>query len=211
MFKELSVLALLLPISAGCEPVGYVLDSNKEIVRDNELECVHTSSWLPEYSITGCDGIEVIGISAQQAIDSQRDIYITQHKDEIKSAVTDAINDKVDYKSPVISHGELTILFSLNSSLLKAQYWSLLQRIPKGSAIALSGYTDQYGTDRYNIYLSLQRVISVRDYLLNNGYNPSSIKGTGLGKDTNTSNSSDPIINASNLNLSTSTTRLNNS
>jgi len=51
-----------------------------------------------------------------------------------------------------------------------------------GLHLSVEGYTDSVGSDAFNQTLSEQRANGVRDYLLQQGLDPTSIVATGFGK-----------------------------
>jgi outer membrane protein OmpA-like peptidoglycan-associated protein len=50
-------------------------------------------------------------------------------------------------------------------------------------SLALEGHTDSVGTEEYNMQLSENRANSVRDYLIHEGINSSSVAAQGFGED----------------------------
>ena len=52
----------------------------------------------------------------------------------------------------------------------------------KNTAVTLNGYTDSFGSKRYNLKLGLRRANSVANYLINNGIDKSKITTKGLGE-----------------------------
>lgn len=77
--------------------------------------------------------------------------------------------------------------FALNSAELSEQARNALDRevLPKLAHvhhIALSGHTDELGSDEYNQRLSEQRANAVRDYLVAKGVDASRIEVLGLGR-----------------------------
>jgi OOP family OmpA-OmpF porin len=50
------------------------------------------------------------------------------------------------------------------------------------SRVALSGYTDNIGTEAYNMGLSNRRWMSVRDYVVKHGVSSSRVSGQGFGE-----------------------------
>jgi len=80
-----------------------------------------------------------------------------------------------------------TAEFPLNSAELSEQARAALDRevLPQLANlhhIALSGHTDELGSDDYNQRLSEQRANAVRDYLVAKGVDASRIKVVGLGR-----------------------------
>lgn len=52
----------------------------------------------------------------------------------------------------------------------------------KATTLIIAGYTDQFGTEEYNLGLSDKRAQSVRDYLVKLGCNPADSEVLGLGE-----------------------------
>jgi OOP family OmpA-OmpF porin len=79
------------------------------------------------------------------------------------------------------------IYFEFNSSvLLDSSFYELnrlVNLLEKNSNIRLLivGHTDNIGTEEYNLQLSLQRALSVRKYLVNNGISPGRLEYEGKG------------------------------
>jgi outer membrane protein OmpA-like peptidoglycan-associated protein len=70
----------------------------------------------------------------------------------------------------------------------KAEYRDILNRIAgilmtlKGYTIAVYGYTDDIGTQTYNLQLSQRRAEAVRDFLVQTGISPTIMSTKGFGK-----------------------------
>ena len=80
-----------------------------------------------------------------------------------------------------------TAEFPLNSAELSEQARAALERevlpqLANVHHIALSGHTDELGSDDHNQRLSEQRANAVRDYLVSKGVDASSIEVVGLGR-----------------------------
>jgi outer membrane protein OmpA-like peptidoglycan-associated protein len=81
-----------------------------------------------------------------------------------------------------------SIRFDFDKADIKPEYRDILNRIAgilmtlKGYSIAVYGYTDDVGTQTYNLQLSQRRAEAVRDFLKQTGISPTtimSIKGFG--------------------------------
>ncbi|MDR2010250.1 MAG: OmpA family protein [Bacteroidales bacterium] len=88
------------------------------------------------------------------------------------------------------SHKEViveNILFDFDDYSIKSVYKTNLDKITEymknnpSAKIKLIGYTDDHGTNAYNLELSEKRAQSVKNYLVNNGVNPKSIEVDNLG------------------------------
>lgn len=88
----------------------------------------------------------------------------------------------------VMTLGDKSIRFDFDKSDVKPQYREILYRIAgvlstlKGYSIYVYGYTDDIGTQAYNLGLSERRAQAVRDVLVQAGVDPKIITTKGFGK-----------------------------
>jgi outer membrane protein OmpA-like peptidoglycan-associated protein len=82
-----------------------------------------------------------------------------------------------------------SIRFDFDKANIKPEYRDILNRIAgilmtlKGYSIAVYGYTDDVGSQDYNLQLSQRRAEAVRDFLLQTGIPPAMItRAKGFGK-----------------------------
>ena len=81
-----------------------------------------------------------------------------------------------------------SIRFDFDKANLKPEYRDILNRIAgilmtlKGYSIAVYGYTDDIGTQSYNLQLSQRRAEAVRDFLVQTGISPTIMSTKGFGK-----------------------------
>lgn len=80
------------------------------------------------------------------------------------------------------------VLFDFDKSNIKPEGAAILDRLVafmnenKDKKVSLAGYTDNIGTEAYNMALSDRRWHSVRDYLTKKGVDASRISGQGFGE-----------------------------
>ena len=88
----------------------------------------------------------------------------------------------------VMTLGEKSIRFDFDKSEIQPKYRDILNRIAgvlmtlKGYSIYVYGYTDDVGTQKYNLQLSSRRSQAVRDCLVQAGVTPGLISAKGFGK-----------------------------
>jgi outer membrane protein OmpA-like peptidoglycan-associated protein len=93
----------------------------------------------------------------------------------------------------VMTLGSKSIRFAFDKSTLRPEDKEVLSRIAgilstlKGYQIYVYGYTDDIGTNEYNLKLSDRRAKSVYDYLAHNGLNPKIMTTKGFGE-------ADPLV-----------------
>src|SRR6266849_9674778 len=81
-----------------------------------------------------------------------------------------------------------SIRFDFDKATIKPEYRDILNRIAgilmtlKGYTIAVYGYTDDIGTQTYNLQLSQRRAEAVRDFLMQTGISPTIMSTKGFGK-----------------------------
>ncbi len=81
-----------------------------------------------------------------------------------------------------------SIRFDFDRANIKPEYRDILNRIAgilmtlKGYTVAVYGYTDDIGTQAYNLELSQRRAEAVRDFLVQAGISPTIMSAKGFGK-----------------------------
>jgi outer membrane protein OmpA-like peptidoglycan-associated protein len=81
-----------------------------------------------------------------------------------------------------------SIRFDFDKANIKPEYRDILNRIAgivmtlNGYTIAVYGYTDDIGTQTYNLQLSQRRAEAVRDFLVQAGISPTILSTKGFGK-----------------------------
>jgi len=88
----------------------------------------------------------------------------------------------------VMTLGSESVRFDFDKSDIKPQYRETLSRIAgvlstvKGYSIYVYGYTDDVGSQEYNLGLSERRADAVRNYLVSSGIDPKILTIKGFGK-----------------------------
>ena len=88
----------------------------------------------------------------------------------------------------VTTLGSNSVKFDFDKAEIKPQYREILSRIAgvlmgvRGYSVYVNGYTDDVGSQAYNLQLSERRAKAVRDYLLKAGLDPTIITTKGFGK-----------------------------
>jgi outer membrane protein OmpA-like peptidoglycan-associated protein len=81
-----------------------------------------------------------------------------------------------------------SIRFDFDKANIKPEYRDILNRIAgilmtlKGYTVSVYGYTDDVGTQTYNLQLSQRRAQAVRDFLVQAGISPTIMSAKGFGK-----------------------------
>lgn len=136
MKKIITILLLAMSSLAFAANEGYLTDTNGQIVRSGTGLCWHDGYWTPANAVEGCD--------------------------------------LVAKKAPVSAKITLSadVLFDFNKATLKPEGRFVLDKIIDNlmglstvEVIAITGYTDRIGSDKYNLTLSQKRAGVVKSYL----------------------------------------------
>ncbi|MCG6866882.1 MAG: OmpA family protein [Thiogranum sp.] len=152
---------------------GYVDDSANSVVRTGYGDCLHTGRWSVPNAIAECDP-EIVAKRDAADVAAVEVIMVTKENPVRLQADTLFAFDSAD----LTSNGKA----ALNDMLGKLTAESL-----QNQKLEIRGYTDEIGTDAYNLDLSKRRAAAVRDYLVSQGMVPSFISMQGLGK-------ADPVV-----------------
>src|ERR1700720_399922 len=124
--------------------------------------------------------------AAQQAEEyrQEREAQLTQLQD----ALGQIAETRRTAMGLVMTLDSKSIRFDFDKANIKPEYRDILNRIAgilmtlKGYTIAVYGYTDDIGTQTYNLQLSQRRAEAVRDFLLQTGISPTIMSTKGFGK-----------------------------
>lgn len=155
--KRFLITLLLAATSAAMAqtgPQGYLTDTNGQVVRSGTGLCWHDGYWTPAMAtVEGCDG----------------------------------------YVKPAPSGAKITLqadtLFDFNKATLKPEGRAALTSVVDSlmtlrnvEVMAVIGYTDRIGSDKYNLALSNRRAEAVKAYLVQAGIDANNIITQGRGK-----------------------------
>ncbi len=132
--------------------------------------------------------------AAQQTADQatqQAEAY-RQEREAQLAQLQDALGQIADTRRTamglVMTLDSKSIRFDFDKANIKPEYRDILNRIAgilmtlKGYTIAVYGYTDDVGTQTYNLQLSQRRAEAVRDFLMQTGISPTIMSTRGFGK-----------------------------
>ena len=80
------------------------------------------------------------------------------------------------------------VLFDFDKSTIKPEAAGILDRLvvfmneSKNTKVAMSGHTDNIGTEAYNLKLSDRRWMSSKDYIVKKGIDGARVSGQGFGE-----------------------------
>ena len=152
------LIALLLAATSAAMaqtgPQGYLTDTNGQVVRSGTGLCWHTGYWTPaNATVEGCDGyVKPAPVGAK--ITLQADTLFDFNKATLKPEGKAALNSIVDS----------------------------LMTLRTVEVMAVIGYTDRIGGDKYNLALSKRRAEAVKAYLVRAGIDANNIVTEGRGK-----------------------------
>jgi outer membrane protein OmpA-like peptidoglycan-associated protein len=143
---------------------------------------------------------EEAGVAKQQAQAARNEATLAQQKaeeyrkqreeelDRLQKVLNQIADTRRTAMGLIMTLGSNSIRFDFDKSDLRPENREVLSRIAgvlitlKGYSIYVYGYTDDIGTQEYNLKLSERRAQAVRDYLVKAGLDPSIISTKGFGK-----------------------------
>jgi outer membrane protein OmpA-like peptidoglycan-associated protein len=137
--------------------------------------------------------LDAAAAAEQQANQAEQkaEEYRKQREDELKSLEQVLGQIAETHRTAlglVMTLGEKSIRFDFDKADILPQYRDILNRIAgvlmtlQGYSIYVYGYTDDIGTQDYNLKLSGRRAQAVRDVLVKTGIDPKIISTKGFGK-----------------------------
>ncbi len=144
---------------AADAPVGYVVGSNGQVVRDAAGNCVHTIQWSKENAIEQCDP----GLVAK-AEPPQPEVAQAQ---PTPPPAPRTVRRRINLQTDTYFHFDSAQLTDDG----KQKLGQLAQRIARSQnpQVQITGYTDPIGTEQYNQKLSEDRAQAVKQYLVQQG------------------------------------------
>jgi len=135
----------------------------------------------------------------QAAAEQQRANQATQQAEEyrqqreaelaqLQQAISQIAETRRTAMGLVMTLDSKSVRFDFDKAYVKPEYRDMLNRIAgilmtiKGYTIAVHGYTDDIGTQTYNLQLSQRRAEAVRDFLVQAGIPPTIMTTKGFGK-----------------------------
>jgi outer membrane protein OmpA-like peptidoglycan-associated protein len=135
----------------------------------------------------------------QAAAEQQRANQATQQAEEyrqqreaelaqLQQALSQIAETRRTAMGLVMTLDSKSVRFDFDKADVKPEYRDMLNRIAgilmtiKGYRIAVYGYTDDIGTQTYNLQLSQRRAEAVRDFLVQAGISPTIMTTKGFGK-----------------------------
>ncbi|MGH9470595.1 MAG: OmpA family protein [Terriglobia bacterium] len=140
------------------------------------------------------------GLARQQAQAAQQQAALAQQKAEqyrqereaemnrLQQVLGQIADTRRTAMGLIMTLGSSSIKFDFDKANLRPENREILSRIAgvlmtlKGYHISVFGYTDDVGTQDYNLKLSERRARAVRDYLVKAGLDPAIINTKGFGK-----------------------------
>ena len=132
---------------------GYLVDSNHQVVKNGYNMCWRTGSWTPANANKECDSELVKEESIVQEV-KQEDLIVEPQINVIKAPITEQIDLTVnfDFNKANLTDSELQKIQNLVGKIMKYNV----------EVITVVGYSDRFGTEKYNLKLSEDRANIVK-------------------------------------------------
>jgi OOP family OmpA-OmpF porin len=188
MSPKTLLMATALALAAAAPPVAaqntdssaYVKDSSGQIVKDPYNLCWHTGYWTPAMALCECDA----DIAQACTPPAAKAVVVPAPPPPLAPApaprAVTPVSQKVTLKADT--------LFDFDKAVLrpdgKRELDELIEKLKliDIDSIIDVGHADRFGSDRYNLKLSMRRAESVKAYLVSQGVPANRIFTDGKGK-----------------------------
>ena len=160
--------------------------------RDQAEQAKAASEKQAQQALQQAQAAQQAATAAQQKAEEYRQAREAE-LDRLQQALGQIAETRRTAMGLVMTLGSKSIRFAFDKASLRPEDKEVLSRIAgilstlKGYQIYVYGYTDDIGTQEYNLKLSERRAQAVRDYLVKNGLNPNIMTTKGYGK-------ADPLV-----------------
>lgn len=185
------------PLVAGLAVFNGCPDTDGDGIMDSEDKC----SDVPGVAaLNGCPDADADGISdtddlcpnvaGSKALNGcpDTDADMLADKDDKCPTVAGPASNNGCPKNQLSDLINLSVSFDIaktnisdNNAVVLKQILAILNSNPSAS-IVLSGHTDNSGAEKFNVKLSMQRAVEIKNYLVQNGIEASRLKTIGLGE-----------------------------
>lgn len=163
---SLSASGLAIAHEGGTVNEAFVGDSSGHVVTDGSGNCVRTSSWSDDKLIEGCGLVvaepepaaEPAPVPAPKPISETVSLSAAALFDFDKENIKEAAKPRLD------------------------EVANRVRSLEDVEAVTIVGHTDSVGSEAYNEQLSMRRANAVKNYLLDQGVDPSLVSTSGMGE-----------------------------
>jgi OOP family OmpA-OmpF porin len=181
----LAAAGMLAPVTASAQfkNQGYLLDASGQPVRA-AAGCVRTSDWTPARAIAECD-IDLVKKEAPKPKVAPAPKKEPEKKPPEKKAKPEILNieEKIELQGMPFGKAEMTAdnKKELDDFLGALRKGTKARSPVRFGAVVVTGHTDRIGSLKYNMKLSENRAVVVKDYLVSAGVDQKLIFWEGKG------------------------------
>jgi OOP family OmpA-OmpF porin len=176
------------PLLAGAADMAqnpaYLVDGAGAVVKAVDGSCWHTGAWTPAQAAAPCDGMLAAAAVMPLPMPAPKVAEAATVPVAVPTAVV--VLPVVPAQQKISFSGDA--LFAFDKAELRPESRALLDGLVRqlqgttSDTISIVGHTDRLGSAKYNQKLSEQRALAVRDYLMSNNLQASSMSVKGMGE-----------------------------
>lgn len=153
--------------------------------------CIATSACTTQQTLTKTDvkGREAQTITSTEGLPLTTELLGSQGTASVAQSEPQETYKEIEDFDAEIADQEITVKFDTNSTRIKpsqvnelSQYMKAVADSLKGKTLEVVGYADVTGSPKYNTALSAKRAVSVKNWLINNGFSAKQVKTVGGGE-----------------------------
>lgn len=148
---------------------AYVGDAKGHLVLDGSGNCVRTSSWSKDKALEACDP-DLAKKPAPAPVAAPA-----------PAPAPEAVYETISLSAGALFDVNKDVVRPAGQQQLKA-FADRVKSVGDIEHITIAGHTDSTGAESYNQQLSMRRAIAVKNYLLDQGIDPSMLETIGYGE-----------------------------
>jgi OmpA-OmpF porin, OOP family len=173
--------------------IGYLTNTDGELVHSAQGGCVRTGAWEPQYAIKECEPELFARAQAEQAPPQEATASAPAEPQTQATEIAQAPPEQATAREPVRIFVGVDTYFPFNKAELTSDMQRKLDRIAERAkqseeaSIRIVGFADQIGSPDYNFSLSQRRADAVRTYFVEQGIPENALSVDARGE-------TDPVV-----------------
>lgn len=193
ILNAFAVASLLLAGVASADELnmtGYLIDTQRHLVRNGTNGCWRTGYWTPALAIAECDP-DLVKKEEPKTAEVMKPVAAPAPAPVVAAPKPPAFIP-ITLQAETLFDFDKSILRTKGKNKLDNEIVAKVKEYSRAGTILVTGYTDRIGTNAYNLKLSKRRADAVKAYLVDHGIEDQRIETVAKGE-------ADPVVSCDNV------------